>query len=274
MNNKGWDHDILIINKKLVFRFPKSESLAAKLFDEGKIVAILKSKGPLLKIPNYEFMYLAGKLKCAKYDFIDGKSLNEYSNINLDKNPENAILIGNFLTELHCMDVAELKETNLKTIHTIKYWQELYSSVRNNLFPFLNCQQRDLIEEIFTGFISRYPSHTFKKSIIHGDLTISNIIYNERKSRVEAIIDFTDAQIGDPAFDFAGLYWSYGPDFTKKVLSWYKTSESIDGLFERVKTFYGLQPVFHELLYSVRNNQTINWNTALDRVSMLKGIDL
>lgn len=120
-------------------------------------------------------------------------------------------------------------------------------------------------------FLECFQSHSYKKVIIHGDLTASNIIYSEKKKRVNRIIDFTDAQIGDPAFNFAGLYWSFGPpNFTKDVLlSCYKTLESLDSIFNIVSKFYGLQPVFHELLYAIRNNQKVNWGAALDRFSYL-----
>lgn len=100
-------------------------------------------------------------------------------------------------------------------------------------------------------------------------MTTSNIIYSKDKGCVNGIIDFTDAQIGDPAFDFAGVYWTFGLDFTKDVLHWYNGYETSESLLKRVKTFYGLQPVFHELLYAIENNQEIKWKSALERFSTL-----
>lgn len=101
------------------------------------------------------------------------------------------------------------------------------------------------------------------------ELTASNIIYRQEKECINGIIVFTDAQIGDPAFDFAGLYWAFGIDFTKDVLRWYSSNENKELLLDRVKNFYELQPIFHELLYAFEKNQTINWKTALKKFSTL-----
>jgi aminoglycoside 2''-phosphotransferase len=57
VNNKGWDNDILIINKEIVFRFPKSENLISKVMDEVKVLKCLRLKEPILQIPNSEPMY-------------------------------------------------------------------------------------------------------------------------------------------------------------------------------------------------------------------------
>ncbi|MEH7392570.1 aminoglycoside phosphotransferase family protein [Bacillus sp. JJ1474] len=271
-NTNGWDNNIYILNNEIVFRFPKSEDLLSKILNEGKILNLLKYKKPILCIPDYEYVFSGSDLKGVKYSFLKGKSLGEYPINNLRDNPNNAKLIGDFLTKLHSIDVSNPNLINLETIHTLKYWENLYSSVKNDIFPFLNDQRQNEINEVFTNFIDLFPSLTFKKSIIHGDLTASNIIYNKGKNCIDGIIDFTDAQIGDPAFDFAGLYWSFGSEFTKDVLSWYSAPESSENLFNRVKNFYGLQPVFHEILFAVKNNQQINWDTAFEKFSYLKNL--
>ncbi|MFT4414350.1 aminoglycoside phosphotransferase family protein [Fredinandcohnia humi] len=268
VNNRGWDNDILIVNEKIVFRFPKSNNLLSVIVEEGKLLEILRAKEPLLHIPNYGFVYSDNELKGVTYSLIEGKSLNQITIPNLRDNPVNARVIGDFLTKLHSLDVSS-REITLKTTHTLSYWEDLYSNVTSALYPFINKQQVYDIDHFFTNFIEVFPRLTFKKSVIHGDLTASNIIYNQEKKGISGIIDFTDAQIGDPAFDFAGLYWDFGPDFTKDVLHWYSGNETSNSLYNRVKAFYGLQPVFHELLYAVKNRQQVNWETALEKFSSL-----
>jgi len=39
--------------------------------------------------------------------------------------------------------------------------------------------------------------------LLHGDLALSNILYDEGK--ITGIIDFTDMTVGDAAYDFVGL---------------------------------------------------------------------
>lgn len=268
-NSNGWDNDILILNEKLVFRFPKSNAVLSKIVDEGKILENLKGKKPLLLIPNYEYLYENRELRGVKYSFLEGISLSELPVNNLRDNPFNAQGIGDFLSKLHRIDITDLNHSNIGTIHSLKYWESLHKKVVIKLFPFLISKQQKEINEVFNRFLNEFSSFTNEKTIIHGDLTASNIIYSQEKESINGIIDFTDAQIGDPAFDFAGLYWAFGMDFTKDVLGWYTNIENKEFLLDRVKKFYGLQPVFHELLYAIENDQKINWKTALNKFSAL-----
>ncbi|MFE8697386.1 aminoglycoside phosphotransferase family protein [Cytobacillus sp. FJAT-53684] len=270
VNNKGWDNHIMIINKAIVFRFPKSRALLTKVVDEVKLLECLSLKEPIVKIPKYELVYNGNKPKAVKYPLIKGKSLSEHAIYDLSANPENAKIIGDFLTKLHSIDLSELEGTKLDTVHTLNYWQGLYSSVKTVVFPYLNQHQQEEVNEIFADFIRDFPSLTYKKTVIHGDLTSSNMIFNKEDGLVTGIIDFTDAQIGDPAFDFAGLYWNFGPAFTREVLSWYSASESVDTLFSRVSSFYGLQPIFHELIYAIENNHRIHVDRAFEKITNLR----
>lgn len=271
INNKGWDNDILIVNNEIVFRFPKTEQVYSKILDELILLESLAKKKPILQLPNYELMDSKSSIKGVKYPFLQGRSLSEYTFKDISKDPDNAKRIGDFLTKIHSIVPSELQNTNLKTIHTQSYWKKVHLSVKSEVFPYFDKQQQDEFNEVLINFINIFPSLTYKKCVIHGDLTTSNIIYNKNKECVVGIIDFTDSQIADPAFDFAGLYWTLGPEFTKEVLSWYTTSESLDAMFNRVKTFYGLQPVFHEMLYSVRNKRVIN-QESIKRFSELKNM--
>ncbi|QHJ71319.1 aminoglycoside phosphotransferase family protein [Planococcus halotolerans] len=268
-NSIGWDNDILIVNEEIVFRFPKSDELLSKIEDEGKILEILKTQKPLLFLPSYEYLYRNNALKGVKYDFMKGSSLSEFPVSKLRDNPFNAKGIGDFLTKLHSIELSKLHHSNVGTTHSLKYWENLYAMVERDVFPFLASGQQHKISELFSEFLERLPALTNKKTIIHGDLTAANIIYNHEKECINGIIDFTDAQLGDPAFDFAGLYWDFGLEFTKDVLRWYRSTENKEALLNRVKTFYGLQPVFHELLYAVNHNHQINWDTALKKFNRL-----
>ncbi|MFC4618875.1 phosphotransferase family protein [Camelliibacillus cellulosilyticus] len=270
--DNGWDNDILVINQSIVFRFPKSDKLLSKVVDEARLLECLTMKKPILKIPNYELVYDGHALKGVKYNFLRGKSLNEYPTDILMGDQENAKGLGDFLSKLHSIDLSDLQQTNLATVHTLDYWEKLYAAVQSEVFPHLDEREQDKMHKVFKRFIHEYPSLTYKKAVIHGDLSASNIIYNQSKGRVDGIIDFTDAQIGDPAFDFAGFYWSYGPEFTKEVLAWYSGQESSNALFNRVQTFYGLQTVFHELLHAVKTGETFNWDAAVQRFLELEAM--
>jgi aminoglycoside 2''-phosphotransferase len=266
----GWDNDILILNNEVVFRFPKSKGVAEKVKDEVALVSQLLLKKPLVQIPRYESVYLDEEFRGVKYDYIDGESLSDYEVINYIKT-QNAEILGDFLTKLHSIDLSTLKGTKIVPIHTMEYWEDLFNSVEAFVFPYLKQSQKTEINNLFKSFFHNSIFTTSKKRLIHGDLTIANILFQKDKGLVNGIIDFTDAQVGDPAFDFAGLYWSFGPDFTTDVLSYYQVKDK-ESILNRVQSFYGLQPIFHNLLYAIKENHYMDWETALARFSFLYSI--
>ncbi|BBN98057.1 phosphotransferase family protein [Sporolactobacillus terrae] len=263
IKTNGWDNDILIVNKQQVFRFPKTDQIRDQIKGECVLLRQLEQKKPALQIPRYKLIYEGKTLRAITYPFMSGESLNEHP-VDLRRNPENAQLLGDFLMKLH-----QIAGGFLPTRHTFCYWQVLLESLRKKVFSALRDEECQAIEDVFTRFLNRYTAFSKTKAVIHGDLSASNILFDQKTNRISGIIDFTDGQIGDPAFDFAGIYWNYGPEYTKEVLSFYQTDESIDEMFDRLSTFYGLQPVFHELLYSVENNEPID-HTQLKRFMELK----
>lgn len=262
VKTNGWDNDILIINKQQVFRFPRTKQTMKRIKDECDLLRRLSLNPPLLQTPRYKEIYEGEALKAVTYPFLIGEPLIE-DPVDLSENPENARLLGDFLMRLH-----QIQGCSLPTRHTFRYWQSLFELLKKKVFMFLNAREQKAIEEVFTHFLNGYLAFSFKMMPIHGDLSASNILFDRAENRVSGIIDFTDAQMGDPAFDFAGIYWNYGVTYTRKVLSYYHSKESSDELFKRVSNFYGLQPLFHELLYSVNHDEPI------DRVQIKRFMEL
>lgn len=102
VKTNGWDNDILIINKQQVFRFPKTDQITDQIKNECELLKQLSQKNPVLQIPRYKMIYEGEVLKAVTYPFLSGESLNEHP-FDLRKNPENAQLLGDFLTKLHQM---------------------------------------------------------------------------------------------------------------------------------------------------------------------------
>jgi len=268
-NNRGWDNDLIIINHQFAFRFPKNDCTAKKIIMEKQLLDILKTKAPLLQCPDYTPLYdKEEKLICTYHQYIDGVQLelSKYE-VNID---ESAKLLGDFLTKLHSIQTADFKQDLIPTIHTVDYWNNFYTSIKQEIYPLLAQVYQSKIEHLFQNFLYQYNNEETAKCVIHGDLTYANILYNPTSYLVTGVIDFTDAQISDPAFDFAGFYWDFGADFTQKVLSHYDGTESVHAIYERVSNFYGLQPVFHELLYSIRNEIPIDANEKIKKLFQLQ----
>ncbi|WP_053220188.1 phosphotransferase [Virgibacillus senegalensis] len=270
VNHVGWDHDILFVNDELVFRFPKTEMVRRHTERELALLKALRKAGPVLLVPHcQELRDASGRIVAIYYPIVKGKSLSTIQPEDLLFNENNAKLLGKFLSTLHSISASQIESINF-TIHTQDYWEKFYTAVQKGIFPHLPKEEVKLVSQTFTSFLERNREKTGTKTWIHGDLSADNIIFNEENGVINGIIDFTDSQYGDPAFDFAGFYWDYGPAFTRQVLHHYQGIEPSERLYERVRDFYGLQPVFHELLYQLKQGQPVNWPTALNKFKLLR----
>lgn len=262
-NEQGWDNDVLIVNKQLVFRFPKRKEVAAKIMAECMLLDLLKKTQPIALLPDYTPLYNGyGNFVCTYHPLIKGEPLS----VNAITD-ETARILGNFLTKLHHLDSSLLNKAGIKQIHSLRYWRKLFQLIEKDVFPLLKDNEKQEVNMLF----ARYEE-TITENIthpIHGDLTKANILYHAETKQL-GIIDFTDTQLGDPAFDFAGFFWDFGVEFTNKVLEHYNGPETAASIMKRVSSFYGLQPLLHEWLYKVRNNIDFSPQIGLEKMKRLQ----
>ncbi|WP_163529067.1 phosphotransferase family protein [Halobacillus ihumii] len=261
-NTDGWDNDLYIVNEQTVFRFPKTLEVASKVILEAELLQALHNTNPMLEIPKYSSLYNENQeLIGVSYRKIPGQPLAGIKSSHVCT-PANAKLIADFLTKLHRLP--QHQPSLIKKFRnplTTDNWTKLFSSIEEKLFPYFNDLYRAEIIATFSQFIQSPSVHP--KTFLHGDLTTSNLLIDQEKHIMTGVIDFTDTMWGDPAFDFGGFYWTYGGHFTKKILSYYDTYENKNHIYKRVRDFYGVQPVFHDMLYAVRHQLEFNWDKAL-----------
>ncbi|MFD1864260.1 phosphotransferase family protein [Planococcus chinensis] len=257
----GWDNDVYIADGRWAFRFPKNSEVQKHVAAEiGVLEGLKKSGEPVLKVPAYQPWYGSdGNLVCVSYEFIEGRTFS--GNIQ-EQSEENARKLGLFLRQLHRIEAP----AGLAGHRNKAYWEEFRVRVEDKLLPKLSAPDQLAVQSVFSEFLASYNNED-GQCLLHGDLTASNIIC--QGGEVIGIIDFTDAHIGDPAFDFAGIYWACGPRFTRQVLRFYGGTQQTE-LFNRVRQFYGLQPVFHELLHAMELGSTQDWENALRKFHYLK----
>ncbi|WP_280513357.1 aminoglycoside phosphotransferase family protein [Planococcus glaciei] len=263
---RGWENDMVLINNQLVFRFPKTEQVTECVKIETRLLHDLQKQTSLnLKVPQPTLLYCSKQqLVCSCYDLIEGDAGIDSREV---ASEDNARRLGEFLTQLHGMP----EPVYLPVRHTRLFWEKFYCDIKQLIFPQLSIEERLDIQDTFDHFFA-ISSETTTRTVIHGNLTASNLLVDVKNKQINGVIDFADAQIGDPAFDFAGIYWNYGATFTRMALDHCNGSADRKSLWQRVEKFYGLQPVFRELLRAVKENETVQWEHALERFKKLKSV--
>ncbi|WP_112180385.1 MULTISPECIES: phosphotransferase family protein [Paraliobacillus] len=254
-NEIGQNNDVLIINKSIVFRFPKYQKGIIQLKKETEILEYIRNIVSI-QIPHPIYKSF-DKLEPGKvftgYNLIDGVpfwrgSLEKIKSVELIKGL--ALQLVGFLREVHsiskekALDVLTLDDNN-----PCKEMSELFDKIQNKLFPYIRKEAKNEITQSFKNFING-KGLDVKTTLIHGDFGASNILWNPEISRISGIIDFGGSSLGDPAYDFAGILSSYGKDFFNMCINLYPNGNEIS---ERVK-FYKSTFALQEALHGVENN--------------------
>jgi aminoglycoside 2''-phosphotransferase len=126
----------------------------------------------------------------------------------------------------------------------------LYQRIQNKLYPFMREESQQQISYSFETFLSSKTILNLNTTLVHGDFGATNILWDPTTYTISGIIDFGGSNIGDPAYDFAGILSSYGEDFFNRCLNLYPNGTEIA---ERVR-FYRGTFALQEALHGVEND--------------------
>ena len=234
-NVEGWDHYVIILDNKYVFRFPRNKHYMAKLENEISLLGYLKDKVKI-SIPNYT--YVAQDKTFAGYELIHGQQLKKKVFKKLPKKTiENIVKqMADFLSTLHKTPMSVAKNYNPKSKSTKVEYSEIISRTRKHIIPKLGKRDKILTEAFFKDLKSylNFPNKVF----VHRNLYSSHILVD--KKGITGIIDFSDKRIDDPARDFTEL-WDYGEAFVNDVYKLYKGPKDKD-FIERSLAYYKTIP--------------------------------
>lgn len=248
----GWSNHVLLVDKRFIFRFPRSEQDKESLKLEQLVLPLLKNRVSL-SIPDFKY---ASKpeddITYVGYPIINGSPLlaNQLQSLESSKRMEVARNLGTFLTALHTFPTEDLaRHFRPKKI----YWANFYQRIEKVVFPYINSEQQKWIYQLFDNFLSNNNHFLFKPSLIHGDLKSEHILYDKRNRKLSGIIDFGAMEVGDPAYDFVGIYLNYGEGFAKDVLQFYHVNKD-KTFFDRIQKFYTKSIFFYGFIYAIETN--------------------
>ena len=235
---KGWDFDVVILDNRIVFRFPKEKD---SIRDLQKEIILLKYLNSRLSVNIPQYLYIAKDKSFAGYNFLNGQemTLRRFSKLTKNQKKLLAKKIANFLSSLHKTPMTFLKKHNIRKGRDDKFLEWLVNDTKKHVFPKLNKKEKSYVNEHFKE-LKNSLNDTYKPVLIHGDFTENHILWNGQANSL-SIIDFSDHHIGDPVRDFSGLL-KYGQKFTKDVFNKYHGSED-KNLLNRAKLNFKTLPL-------------------------------
>jgi aminoglycoside 2''-phosphotransferase len=228
-NHDGLVNDVLIVNERLVFRFPKNETWARDLLaNEIRVIQLARNYLDV-QIPWIE--YRAADLLA--YGFIGGGALQRNDILALDENARDVIAhqLATYLKQLHGVPMDEVERHGIAQSDTNRgrgVWVRLLDDVKRELFPSMMPHAREWVTNHFAALLADEGFMDYRPCLINGDTTPYHILFDRQARRISGVIDFGTAGVGDPAADFATVIYFYGETFLRRMAKFYP--EIRDGL--------------------------------------------
>lgn len=231
LNDLGEDHAVVFLDDSWVFRFPRNADVAAHAAMERRLLQALGPRSPVT-VPAYDRVSTAGDF--GGYRMIAGRELSEALFAGLAAAGQARVLdeLGRFLSALHGLDPALAGEQGgLDPVYFVRRYRRRRGRFAKTLSPSL-LAAADRFYEDLPGAVSGA-----RRCIIHADLTEDHILLAPGGDRLAGVIDFTDAQLGDPAFDFTFL-WAHGDDAAKLAARSYAERAGAAGILARSRWWF------------------------------------
>lgn len=214
----GFDHDVVILDDKIVFRFPKTNEFKKLLANEVKLLRYLNKKQNIVGIPDYTF--IASDKSFAGYKLLSGQELKPdvFRKLPTPVKESIAIQLADFLTRLHSTNVSAVNRYEVVHDNHLKNYKKLVRKTTKNLYPKLSAHEVGLLKKYFNE-LKETLTGTDEYVLIHKDLAGSNMLWNQKTKKL-SIIDFSDRAYSDPAYDFSNL-WNFDSKFVKRVYELY-----------------------------------------------------
>lgn len=241
---EGWNSNTYLVNDEYVFRFPKEEDGSTDLKKEIKVLPKLKEIVSL-KIPDFKYI---GKqknvLRFVGYKIIKGKILNneEFSLLPNEVKNKIAEQISKFMNEINSFSIDCARELGVFENNFYEDYTETFEVFKEKVFPVIDNKLQKYITMKFKKYIDDSDNFKYISKLIHADLSLNHLMYNQIEEKIEGIIDFGDIQIGDPDFEYIYLLDDCGIEFTKKVMQ-LRNEKNIEVKLKKISFFLTVDKV-------------------------------
>lgn len=244
---EGQENIAYEVNGELIVRFgkePDPARRAARVVGEAGLLALVADVSPL-RVP--EPIFTVAEQGCLAYVKLRGVPLIDLpaSQLPARSGPIAAVL-GEFLTALHDVPIDRMAGLLGVDDQPTSLWLEdaaqIYATIADQMPP----AHRPAVE----AFLEMPPpTDPYAQVFSHNDLGIEHVLIDPVAGTVTGVIDWSDAAIVDPAYDFGLLYRDLGPAALGIALRGYSTD--VEAIGARA-AFYARCGVLEDLAYGLQ----------------------
>jgi len=235
---EGWMSRAYLINHEVVFRFPKEKDGSLDTEKEIKTLPHLKTHISL-SIP--EFIYCGKQdngYPFVGYRLLPGEPLDEQLFCSLPSETKNKIAhqIAEFMDQISSFCVERKKNLNIPKRNFYQYYLDMFNEVREKAFPKITQDIQSYISFRFETYLENKNHFSYSPKLLHADLSLDHLLFDQKRQELSGIIDFGDMKIGDPDYEYLYLLEECGEAFTKKVMELRK-EENAQHTYEKLSFF-------------------------------------
>lgn len=249
----GWDNYMLLVDDTWIFRFPRRPENEDALQKEVSLLPRLAPTLPLA-VPRFEHVSRgsAPPRIVVGYRRIPGRPLTREDIA--ESIPTSLIAqLADFLTALHRFPVDRARDLGVPGGDASGWrreYEDFYVWIQREAFPTLGARERSWAADLCEDFLSASDHFGFAPVLLHRDLGMEHVLFDEAAGRITGVIDWGDASIGDPAFDFTGVLADLGETVAQAVLDSYRGLKD-PGMLDRARFYARIIP-FYGILFGRR----------------------
>ncbi|HEY0449092.1 phosphotransferase family protein [Actinophytocola sp.] len=247
----GRDNAAYEVNGTLVVRFSTEQDRAlraAVVSREGELLEVVASVSPVpVPVPRF----VDAEAGCIAYDKLPGTPLLDLEPAAVAPHAEElAGTLGGFLSVLHELPLDRMARLVDPDQVPLREWLHEAASYHAMLADQVPSTRR---EAVLRFLAAEPPAADFEPVFSHNDLGIEHVLVDPSTWHLTGVIDWTDAAIVDPAFDFGKLHRDLGPTALITALRHYRRGDPA-GIAERA-AFYARCTVFEDMEHGIATNQ-------------------
>lgn len=231
----GWDSHAFVVDGDWIARIPRRIETEKALRREAELLAAIAGLLPL-SVPTPTYVSDDSPV-CVVARKIHGA--------HAATNPRAGHELGAFLAALHALPISSVTLPASDTATWQADHDERRLQFEEHVFPLLSKVERERAHELFASV-----EFDFEPVVVHGDLGAEHVLCGE-DGRINGVIDWTDARLGDPAIDLAWALYGTDASFADAVATSYG---GVTTALSARAAFYHRRGPWYEVLYGLETD--------------------
>jgi aminoglycoside phosphotransferase (APT) family kinase protein len=262
---EGTDNVAYQVNDELVVRFSKEPDptrRAGLITSETGLLAAVAQISPL---PVPEPLFTIPRQGCWAYFKIPGVPLLDLpQSQRLACTPAVAAVLGEFLGALHATPIQRMARLVGPDETPLSEWRDEAADNYAAVVREIPAARRGAVQ----AFLDTAPPPRGGPLVFsHNDLGIEHVLIDSSTRAITGIIDWSDAALVDPAYDFGLLYRDLGPAALDLALNAYQ-ADDVTALRQRA-VFYARCSLFEDLAYGIQSGLSAYTGKSLTALEWL-----